>query len=112
MSLINLVDNSLTDKNTTHSYLPLYEHLLSSKKESAKNVLEVGTQFGGSIKLWRDYFTNANIYGLDILSIDRVTYDIIVDSRVFLHNNIDAYNENFFKNHFLSKNIKFDFQKT
>jgi len=27
-----LVDNSRTDKNTTHSYLPLYEKLLKNKK--------------------------------------------------------------------------------
>jgi hypothetical protein len=35
MSLIDLVDNSRTDKNTTHSYLDLYEKLLFSKKETA-----------------------------------------------------------------------------
>ena len=38
MSLDQLVDNSRTDKNTVHSYLPLYQKLLISKKETAKNV--------------------------------------------------------------------------
>lgn len=33
MSLIDLVDNSKTDKNTIHSYLPLYEQLLNKKKK-------------------------------------------------------------------------------
>ena len=42
MSLVELVNNERTDKNTTHSYLDLYETLLSSKKETAKNVLEIG----------------------------------------------------------------------
>jgi len=42
MSLQELVDNSITDKNSTHSYLPLYQKLLTSKKETAKNVLEIG----------------------------------------------------------------------
>jgi len=51
MSLEEIVDNSKTDKNTTHSYLPLYQKLLISKKETAKNVLEVGICHGGSIKL-------------------------------------------------------------
>ena len=32
MSLIKLVDNRYTDKNNTHSYLPLYEKLLKNKK--------------------------------------------------------------------------------
>ena len=40
MSLIELVDNSRTDKNTTHSYLDLYEKLLFSKKETPKNLKE------------------------------------------------------------------------
>ena len=33
MSLSEIVDSTLTDKNTTHSYLELYEKLLNSKKE-------------------------------------------------------------------------------
>ena len=56
MSLEEIVDNLRTDKNTTHSYLPLYQKLLAIKKETAKNVLEVGIDSGGSIKLWSDFF--------------------------------------------------------
>ena len=41
-TLQQLVDNSRTDKNTTHSYLGLYEELLQTKKYTAKNVLEIG----------------------------------------------------------------------
>ena len=37
MSLEEKVDNSRTDKNTTHSYLPLYQNLLIKKRETAKN---------------------------------------------------------------------------
>ncbi len=48
------------------------EQLLNSKKEKAKNVLEVGILNGGSITLWSDYFTNANVYGIDIIHIDMV----------------------------------------
>jgi hypothetical protein len=56
MSLLELIDNSRSDKNTTHSYLELYQELLISKKTSALNILEVGIQGGGSIKLWKDFF--------------------------------------------------------
>ena len=38
MSLEEIVDNLRTDKNTIHSYLPLYQKLLVNKKEGAKNV--------------------------------------------------------------------------
>jgi len=67
-TLIDLVDNSRTDKNTVHSYLDLYETLLVSRKNSANNVLEIGIYKGGSIKLWHDYFAKAQIYGVDIFN--------------------------------------------
>jgi hypothetical protein len=114
MSLESLIDNSLTDKNTSHSYMGLYDTLLKNKKETAVNVLEVGIgdfgqKNGGSIKLWRDYFTKATIYGLDILSTDRVIDELLTDKRVVLYTSTDAYNDDFFTSHFLNKNIKCDF---
>ncbi len=114
MSLEDLVDNSKTDKNTIHSYLHLYNELLTKKRFTAKNVLEVGIgdfneKNGGSIKLWRDYFTNATIYGLDILPINRVIDELLNDPRVILYTSTDAYNEDFFNKNFLNKNIKCDF---
>lgn len=113
MSLIELVDNSKTDKNTSHSYLGLYQKLLESKKYTAKRVLEVGIgafeeKNGGSIKLWRDFFVNATIYGLDILPINRVINEILNDDRVILYTSTDAYDINFFNTHFLYKNIRCD----
>ena len=114
MSLIELIDNKTTDKNTTHSYLDLYEKLLFSKKHTAKHVLEIGIgdfgdKNGGSVKLWRDYFPNATIYSLDILPADRVLDELLIDDRVVLHTSTDAYNESVFNTHFLQKNMKFDF---
>jgi hypothetical protein len=116
MSLEQLVDNSRTDKNTIHSYLPLYENLLKNKKETAKNVLEVGIgdfnqgiTNGGSIKLWHDYFINANIHALDICPLERVWDGIKNNDRILIYSSINAYNNDFFINNFLNKNIKFDF---
>jgi hypothetical protein len=114
MSLDNLVDNIYTDKNSVHSYLPLYQKLLESKKDTAKNILEIGIgdfyeKNGGSIKLWRDFFVNATIYGLDILPISRVIDELLNDDRIILYTSTDAYNNDFFTTQFLNKNIKFDF---
>ena len=39
-------------------------------------MVEVGIYNGRSIKLWSDYFTNANVYGTDIMRIDNVYEDI------------------------------------
>ena len=106
--------NTHTDKNTTHSYLCLYDKLLENKRNTAKNVLEIGIgdfgeKNGGSIKLWRNYFTNATIYGLDILPINRVMDEILNDDRIILYTSTNAYDDNFFRNNFLDKNIKCDF---
>ena len=110
----DLINNTLTDKNTSHSYMELYEKLLSGKKESATTVLEVGIgdfgeKNGGSIKLWRDYFTNATIYGLDILPEDRVIDELLTDPRVVLYTSTNAYNEDFVNDNFVTKGLKFDF---
>ena len=114
MSLSEIVDNHKTDKNTTHSYLDLYQKLLESKKETARIILEVGIgdfgpKNGGSIKMWKDFFQNATIYGLDILPIDCVMDELVNNDRVILYTSTDAYNDNFFESEFLNKNIKCDF---
>ena len=89
--LTDLVDNRYTDKNTTHSYLPLYDELLKSRKETARAVLEVGVYHGGSIALWHRYFTNAVVHGLDIGGCPELLRNQSDWPRVQLQLGIDAY---------------------
>lgn len=108
---MNSINNIYTDKGTTHSYLPLYETLLEPIKNNAKNVLEVGIgdfgiKNGGSLLLWRKYFANATIYGIDILPINRVLDELINDKTIKLFCNSNAYDEGFILKHF--KDISFD----
>ena len=63
-----------------HSYTPEYHRLLNHLRDSAKMVLEVGIGFndlmrpiagslyrpGASLRMWRDYFYNAQVIGCDI----------------------------------------------
>jgi hypothetical protein len=108
MNLEEIVDNSRTDKNTLHSYLPLYQKILENKKNTATNVLEIGIWKGGSIKLWNDFFTHATIYGIDILNIQYIWNTIQNNDKIILYTSSDAYNEEFVNYHFIDKNIKFD----
>ena len=102
-----LVLSDITDKNSVHSYLPLYQDLLEPIQNSAKNILEIGVASGGSIRMWYDFFINANIFGCDI--VDYVTNKNFKDnSRVFLNLKSNAYS-NFFVKKFIDRNIKFDF---
>lgn len=106
--LSNMINNEKTDKNTLHSYLNLYYHLFKDRKESAKNILEVGIAGGGSIKLWGDYFTNATVYGIDIMDGTQIWEDIKNKDNIILYTSTNAYDENFVKTEFSQKNIKFD----
>jgi hypothetical protein len=113
--LVDLIDNSLTDKNTCHSYINTYERIFSSKKNDKNNILEIGIgepkqnkENGGSIKLWHDYFLNSTIYGLDIHHISNVNDCIKNNDRIKLITSVDAYNKTFIENTFIKNDIKFD----
>ena len=60
----------ISDKfSDTHDYVPaVYDKYFLDIKETAKTILEVGIYDGASLILWRDYFTNAKVIGLDINS--------------------------------------------
>jgi hypothetical protein len=109
MSLEQIADNERTDKNTVHSYLPLYQELLKGKKETAKNVLEVGIYTGGSIKLWSDFFPNATTYGLDIIAGYHICSELKNNNRIKIYSSYDAYDEDAFNTNFLTKDTRFDF---
>jgi hypothetical protein len=63
-----------------HSYSKSYYELLKTIKNDVKHVIEIGIgndelmkpicgdsyEVGASLRAWRDFFINANIYGLDI----------------------------------------------
>lgn len=70
-----------------HNYTPFYYEMVKDKRESTKKVLEMGIGYykrihevevfydkglhryyhkGASLKMWRDFFPNAQIYGADI----------------------------------------------
>ena len=113
--LVDLIDNSLTDKNTSHSYINTYERLFFPKKMLTNNILEIGIgepkqhkENGGSIKLWHDYFPNSTIYGLDIIPISNVNDVIKNNDRIKLITSINAYDTTFIENTFVKNNIKFD----
>lgn len=56
-----------TDKSTvTHCYLDNYERYFVSWRDKEFTLLEIGVGNGSSIKMWREYFPNAKVYGIDI----------------------------------------------
>ena len=79
--LMNFYGSDKGGFNKDHNFSDYYSTIFFDKKESVKNLLEVGlgtnninvpSNMGlegkplASLRAWRDYFLNANIYGADI----------------------------------------------
>jgi hypothetical protein len=49
-----------------HNYLIRYDHVFGAARHKVKRMVEIGVQSNASIGMWRDYFPNAEIVGIDI----------------------------------------------
>ena len=80
-NLMNLYGSDKGGKNNHHNYSDFYSELFFNNRKDIKNFLEIGlgtnninmpSNMGengvplASLKAWRDFFENANIYGADI----------------------------------------------
>lgn len=64
-TVAEVMNGKETDKNTDHSYADVYEEYFKDIRYTAKEILEIGIMFGGSIATWHEYFPNARITCLD-----------------------------------------------
>lgn len=53
------------DKNTVHSYLPIYEEIFAPYRETAERVCEIGLFDGHSLRMLEEYFRTEDVYGID-----------------------------------------------
>ena len=64
-SLTQLAIKYGADKWGKHNYTPYYNSLFIKKRLKVRKVIEMGAGEGASLRMWRDYFPNAFIYGAD-----------------------------------------------
>jgi len=57
--------NNVTDHRHCHPYTLFYDGLFSYYKNTPIEVAELGILDGASLRMWQQYFTNANIYGFE-----------------------------------------------
>jgi demethylmacrocin O-methyltransferase len=69
MRTLNEIATELgTDKASFgHNYVERYETYFSPLKDADIKIFEIGVDKGYSIKLWKEYFTKAQIYSIDII---------------------------------------------
>jgi hypothetical protein len=105
MNLLELFNNTQnkSDKELYHRYI---SNFYSDKFEKFKNknisILEIGIQYGNSLKLWEQFFLNSQIYSIDINPYYIHEYNENVNIIIG-----DAYCEKTI-NYFKEINIKFD----
>ena len=75
LSLKEIGSKYPTNKND-YGFLDIYEKYFKILRDKKINILEIGVDKGDSLRLWREYFINANICGLDIEKKDFVVHDV------------------------------------
>ena len=65
-SLIDIGKKYPTSKNIS-GFMELYESFFKDYKDKNINILEIGVDNGDSLRVWREYFSKANICGIDII---------------------------------------------
>jgi len=67
MMLNDIALKTGTDKSSSfHNYCKYYERHFESRRLDPITLIEIGVYHGQSIKMWREYFPNATIIGVDI----------------------------------------------
>jgi predicted O-methyltransferase YrrM len=57
--------NNVTNTRHCHPYTLFYENLFRNKKNENLKIAELGILDGSSLLMWREYFTNSQIYGFE-----------------------------------------------
>ena len=80
-----------TDKcSSKHNYVKWYDRYFSSIRNNNLNLLEIGIQKGFSLLMWKEYFKNSNIFGVD--KKKRRGYDKRLKGiKYFIGNGADCY---------------------
>lgn len=72
LELCDLATKHKTDKgprrtvSSPKSYTRYYEEWFHSVRNDPLNLLEIGVGRGASLRMWKEYFPNAKIYGIDM----------------------------------------------
>ena len=69
MNLIDIGKKYPSSKNVS-GFIQLYEKYFEPFRNLEINILEIGIENGDSLRIWREYFPNANICGIDIVKKD------------------------------------------
>jgi ubiquinone/menaquinone biosynthesis C-methylase UbiE len=92
------VAGTIDYKNEAHTvhFLDIYEKHFQYLRDKPLKFLEIGVAYGGSVRMWKEYFPRAEIYGIDISPECRQ----YAEDRIHIH--IGSQNDAEFIKNFLS----------
>jgi len=83
MEISKILKKYDTDKIWHHRYGDVYDKVFNRFDRTLPlNILEIGTQKGGSLLAWKEYFPNANVIGLDIVDVVPEKYRLDTVTRI------------------------------
>ena len=83
-SLLEIGNRYGTDK-PGHGYLPYYDEIFTPRRDEPLKFMEIGIcneepvndPNGGSLRMWKEYFPNADVFG-----VDKEPYKVITEDRI------------------------------
>jgi hypothetical protein len=73
-TLLEIAGKYPTDKGPTgHNYIEKYEMFFEASRNQKLKILEIGVDKGYSVKMWKEYFPQGEIYAIDI--VDKKEYE-------------------------------------
>ena len=93
---LNIAKKFPTSKND-HQFIDYYDLYFKNLKDKEINILEIGVERGDSLRMWREYFTKANICAIDLIdrNISVNNTDIMIGDQSdynFLQQVVNKYN--------------------
>ena len=100
--------NNVTNERHCHPYTLFYDGLFKNKKNDSLKIAELGILDGASLLMWKEYFTNAEIFGFEYSEyyINKFKNNFNND-RITL-SNIDVTNNDSIINAFSKMNVSYD----
>lgn len=86
-----------TDKNSVHSYIDhFYDREFAPYQSQPITLIEIGVNYGESLRLWAEYFTNAHIIGIEKTPLIQTHYGPIINLSTCLstYSNVQLVYEN------------------
>ena len=100
--------NNVTDSRHCHPYTLFYESLFKNKKDKNLKIAELGILDGGSLLMWKEYFTNSEIYGFEFNDTLITNFKKNFNNDRITLANIDVTNKDSIKKAFNNLNILYD----